>query len=128
MNDTNDSIFSPFQGWKPDIIDEKDRIEALELAFDYRGDVTLTLRDNRVIKGFLFDRKINTSLADSYARILPTTSHDFQTVAFDEIAEIKFTGRDAAAGKTWERWIKTYIEKKKAGLSADLHPDALEDA
>jgi len=118
---------SPFQGWNPNIVDEKDRLEALEFAFDYRGDITLTLRDNRVISGFLFDRKIKSTLSDSYARILPTTSDEFQTVAFDEITEIKFTGRDAAAGKTWERWIKTYIEKKKAGHSADLHPDSLED-
>ena len=37
---------------------------------------------------------------------------------------LAFTGRDTAAGKSWEAWMKKYAEKKAAGESnIGLHPD-----
>lgn len=35
---------------------EEDRLEGMEAAFDYRGDVTLHLTKGREVSGFLFDR------------------------------------------------------------------------
>ena len=39
------------------------------------------------------------------------------SVSYSEIARLEFTGRDTAAGKSWETWVKKYVDKKKAGES-----------
>jgi len=113
----------PRQGWRPALVRESERLEALEHAFDYRGDVTLRLTDGRTIEGYLFDRRVGSTLAESVARIFPKDSNERLTVRFDEIEELVFSGKDTAAGKSWERWVRTYVEKKQAGQSANLHPE-----
>jgi hypothetical protein len=48
-------------------------------------------------------------------------------IAYIDIAGLAFTGRDAAAGKSWEAWVKKYMEKKAAGeRNIELKPDSLE--
>ncbi len=48
-------------------------------------------------------------------------------IAFSDIAALAFTGRDTAAGKSWEAWVKKYWEKKDAGQqAASLDPDTSE--
>ncbi len=47
-------------------------------------------------------------------------------VSYAEIARLEF-GKDRAAGKHWEDWVKAWNEKKAAGeKNIALHPDALE--
>jgi hypothetical protein len=42
-------------------------------------------------------------------------------------ARIEFTGRDTAAGKSFETWIKNYLARKKAGeKNIALEPEKLE--
>ena len=36
-------------------------------------------------------------------------------VSYAEIARLEFSGKDRAAGKHWEDWVKAYNEKKAAG-------------
>jgi hypothetical protein len=96
----------------------------LEKAFDYRGDVTITLKSGEDVVGYVFDRRPGKSLSDSYVRILPQESHQRRDIAYSEIAALAFTGRDTAAGKSWEAWVKKYTEKKAAGeTNIGLHPD-----
>jgi hypothetical protein len=115
------------QGWIPALVDEQELRAALEQAFDYRGDVTLTLKNGEVLVGYVFDRRTGKSLADSYVRVLPQDSPQKRDVAYAEIAALAFSGRDPAAGKSWEAWVKKYEEKKAAGESnIGLLPD--EDA
>jgi hypothetical protein len=48
-------------------------------------------------------------------------------VSYAEIARLEFTGKDRAAGKHWEDWLKAYSEKKAAGeKNIALAPEALE--
>lgn len=98
-------------------------LEALEQAFDYRGDVSLTLDDGEQIGGYIFDRVRGEGLDDSYVRLLPPKSDDKVVVAFSRIDRLEFTGRDTAAGKSFETWIKKYAEKKLAGQEASLYAD-----
>ena len=37
-----------------------------------------------------------------------------------------FSGRDPAAGKSWEAWVRKYWEKKAAGQTAEIEPEALD--
>jgi hypothetical protein len=116
------------QGWIPELASEDELREALEKAFDYRGDVTMTLKAGAKVEGYIFDRVAGKSLATSYVRILPKDSHQRVKIAYSEIAALAFSGRDTAAGKSWEAWVKKYWEKKeKGGESLSLQPESLEE-
>ena len=115
------------EGWVPELANETELREALEKAFDYRGDVTLTKKDGSKIEGYIFDRVSGTSLSASFVRILPKTGTVRLKIAYSHIAALAFTGRDPAAGKSWEAWVKKYWEKKETGgEAASLHPDMVE--
>jgi hypothetical protein len=115
------------EGWIPDFAGESDLREALEKAFDYRGDVTLTTRDGKRVEGYIFDRISGPSLAQSFVRVLPKDSSPRVKISYADIAALAFSGRDTAAGKSWEAWVRKYWEKKSSGQgSASLHPDSLE--
>ncbi len=101
--------------------------EGLEKAFYYRGDVTLNLKDGRTVEGYVFDRRPGSSLEDSAVRLLPKDGSGKITVRYSEIAGLAFTGRDTAAGKSWEAWVKKYWEKKRAGeKNIQLEPEKLD--
>ena len=100
---------------------------ALEKAFDFRGDVTLTLKSGEKVEGYIFDRRTGHSLADSVVRLYPRTGNQKISISYADIAALAFTGKDTAAGKSWEAWMKKYNEKKAAGeKNIGLHPEALE--
>jgi hypothetical protein len=111
------------QGWVPELASEEEIREALEMAFDYRGDVTITKKDGTVIEGYIFDRKPANNLGDSLVRILPKDSNQRQSISYAEIAALSFSGRDTAAGKSWEAWVRKYWEKRAAGETFNLNPD-----
>jgi hypothetical protein len=115
------------QGWVPQLATEEELRIALEKAFDYRGDVTLTLKDNSKIEGYIFDRVSGATLAASFVRVLPKDSSRRVKIAYADIAALAFSGRDTAAGKSWEAWVHKYWEKKATGEGdLSLEPEALE--
>jgi hypothetical protein len=114
------------EGWVPDLADARELCRALNEAFDYRGDVTLTLRDGRCVEGYVFDRRAGQGLDDSLVRMIPRDSDEKLTVPYSHIARLEFTGKDTAHGRTWENWVKRYIEKKRAGEKACLESEKLE--
>ncbi len=103
------------QGWVPALATDEERRVAFEKAFDYRGDVTLTLTDGRVIEGYVFDRRVGATLQASAVRVIPAKERTKVSIPYSEIAALQFSGRDAAAGKSFEAWVKKYNEKKAAG-------------
>ena len=121
------TIHESVQGWVPTLATEEELRIALEKAFDYRGDVTLTLKDSSKIEGYLFDRTTGPSLSTSFVRVLPRDSTQKLKIAYVDIAALAFTGRDTAAGKSWEAWVGKYWEKKASGEGdLNLQPDCLE--
>jgi hypothetical protein len=115
------------EGWIPTLASDAEICEALEKAFDYRGDVSLTLKDGRTVNGYIFDRRTGTTLADSAVRVIPANERTKLTVPYSEIAALAFTGRDTAAGKSFDAWVKKYWEKKAAGeTNIAIHPESLD--
>jgi hypothetical protein len=115
------------QGWIPQLATEADVRAVIEKAFDYRGDVTVTRRDGSEITGYLFDRRIGPTLESSFVRLILATSNERPQIPYSEIAAIAFTGRDTAAGKSYEAWVKKYWEKRAQGeKNISLEPEALE--
>jgi hypothetical protein len=89
---------------------------ALEKAFDYRGDVTLTLKSGQTIEGYVFDRRsTGRTLSDCIVRMMPKNQPGKLNVAYSDIAALAFTGRDTAAGKSFAAWVQKYNQKKAAG-------------
>ncbi|HEX3356307.1 MAG TPA: hypothetical protein VHS31_04930 [Tepidisphaeraceae bacterium] len=116
------------EGWIPPLASEDELRLALEKAFDYRGDVSLTLKDGSRVEGYIFDRgSTGPSLEKSFVRLFPKDRDEKIAVAYSEIARIEFTGRDTAAGKSFETWVKKYQEKKAAGeKNIRLDPEKLD--
>src|SRR5215468_1205376 len=103
------------EGWTPELAVEEELRQALEKAFDYRGDVTITRKDGSKVEGYIFDRRTGKSLADSSVRLFPKDSNQKVSVKYSEIAALAFSGRDTAAGRSWEAWVRKYWEKRAAG-------------
>lgn len=103
------------EGWVPTLAGEEETRQALEKAFDYRGDVTVTRKDGSKVEGYIFDRRSGKTLADSAVRLYPKDSNQKISVPYSDIAALAFSERDPAAGKSWEAWVKKYWEKKAAG-------------
>jgi hypothetical protein len=115
------------EGWIPVLATDSEVQEALEKAFDYRGDITITRKDGSQVVGYLFDRRVGPSLAESFVRVIPATSRTKVDIAYCDVAAIAFTGRDTAAGKTFEAWVKKYWEKKAAGeRNIQIEPEKLD--
>jgi transcriptional antiterminator Rof (Rho-off) len=117
------------EGWIPALANESETRDALEKAFDYRGDVTLTLKSGEVVEGYVYDRRPGKTMDDSMVRVMPAKGEDRsrRSIPYGEIAAVNFTGRDTAAGKTFDAWVKKYWEKKNAGeKNIQIEPEKLD--
>ena len=115
------------EGWVPEFASDAEVREALEKAFDYRGDITITRKDGGKVQGYLYDRRTGKTLAESVVRMMPSDGGSRVNIAYSDIAALAFTGRDSAAGKTFEAWVKKYWEKKAAGeKNIQIEPEKLE--
>jgi hypothetical protein len=103
------------EGWTPTLATDDDVKDAIEKAFDFRGDVTLTLKSGATVECFIFNRQAAATLADSWLQYFAAGDPAKHKLAYAEIAGIAFSGKDRAAGKHWEDWVKAYNEKKAAG-------------
>jgi hypothetical protein len=89
--------------------------EAVELAFDYRGDVTVSLKSGDSLSGYLFNRHVNGS--DSCLDMFPSDGSQARQIRYDQIATIAFTGEDTATGKSWESWIAKKDSERRAEIA-----------
>jgi len=121
------TVHESVEGWVPALATEDDLRVALEKAFDYRGDVAITKKDGSKIDGYIFDRVTGATLESSFVRVLPRDSNQRVKISYAEIAALAFSGRDPAAGKSWEAWVRKYWEKKSSGEgNLTLQPESLE--
>jgi len=115
------------EGWIPQLASAEEIRVALEKAFDYRGDVTITRKDGSKIEGYLFDRRTGRTLAESSVRLYPKDSNQKLSISYADIAALAFTGRDTAAGKSWEAWMKKYAEQNAdVEKNTAIEPDPLD--
>jgi hypothetical protein len=72
--------------------------EAVDAAFDYRGDVTLELRSGRAVVGYVCNR--DWTRGDGVVDVLPRFGGPSERILVCDIARITLTGRDSAAGSS----------------------------
>jgi Zn/Cd-binding protein ZinT len=103
------------EGWVPELATETELNAALEKAFDYRGDITLTLKTGERFEAFIFNRRTAATLAESWVQFFTPDKAEKQKASYAQIARIEFSGKDRAAGKHWEDWVAAYNARKAAG-------------
>src|SRR5206468_3335620 len=97
--------------------------DAVEEAFDYRGDVTIELRTGERLEGYIFDRDARAARL----RMMVKPAGGKRAVSYSEIARLTFTGRDMADGRSWEAWVRKYADRKAAGeTNIELVPEAID--
>lgn len=123
------TVHENLEGWVPSMATEEEIRAAFEKAFDYRGDLTITLKNGQKIEGYIFDRRSDgKNLADCIVRVLPKDGPDKIKIAYSDIAALAFTGKDTAAGKSFAAWVKKYWEKKAAGeKNIGIESESLEE-
>jgi hypothetical protein len=115
------------EGWIPELGSDEDLRGALEKAFDYRGDVTITLKSGERIDAFIFNRQTGATLADSHVEYFAPKVPQKRKVSYAEIGRLEFSGKDCAAGKQWADWVAKYNQRKAAGEKGiALDPEALD--
>jgi hypothetical protein len=115
------------EGWVPELAGDGDLRKALEQAFDYRGNVTLTLKGGERIEAYVFNRQTGPTLEGSYVQYYTPAAPEKRRVSYAGIARIEFSGKDCAAGKQWEDWVKKYNKRKAAGEKGiGLDPESLD--
>lgn len=85
--------------------------EAIELAFDYRGDVTLGLTTGESLECYLFNRERVDG--EAWVEVFPQDVPTPRRIAHREIASIAFTGQDTANGNSWEAWVSKKASQRK---------------
>ena len=119
------AVHENLEGAVPSLATDEEVRQALEKAFDYRGDVTITTKAGTKIEAYIFNRQTGSTLADSYIQYFAPNVATKQKLSYADIARLEFTGKDRAAGKHWEDWVKAYNERKAAGeKNIALHPEA----
>lgn len=91
---------------------DAERRQAVEIAFDYRGDVTLELASGETITGYIFNR--NSSASPPVLQLFPTDQPGTRVIPYADIATIAFTGEDTASGNSWETWVTKKESERKA--------------
>lgn len=99
------------EGWAPRVGDEVKLTEVIDLAFDYRGDVTVVLTDGRDLIGYVYNR--DRDVTEPYLQVFDPSGAS-HTLRYTEIRTIRFTGRDTAAGTSYEAWLRRKGETRPA--------------
>jgi hypothetical protein len=90
---------------------EADRIEGIDKAFDYRGDVTLTLT-NGTLECFMFNR--DASARPPRVEVFVKDDEAPLVIPYADITAIAFSGKDTANGKSWDAWVSKKESERKA--------------
>jgi hypothetical protein len=112
----------PLEGWEPAVGVDVSLEELVERAFDYRGDVTVVRRDGTEVIGYLFNR--NGEVTRRFVQMFDRTGDGPLTIPYAEIRTIRFTGKDTAAGKSYEAWLRRKTDRPAAPAASDSAREA----
>ncbi len=90
----------------------KEIAEVVELAFDYRGDVTIELISGESFVGYLYNREAGGS--NPSFEVFPAESPSPRQIPYAAVASIAFSGEDTADGKSWEAWANKKESERRA--------------
>src|SRR5438094_10553000 len=112
-----DGIEDTLEGWEPAVGGGASLAEVIDRAFDYRGDVTVVRHDGSQTVGYLFNR--DAEAPEPFVQMFDRGGDGPFTIPYAKIATIKFTGKDTAAGKSYDAWVRRKGERPPADAAAD---------
>jgi hypothetical protein len=95
------------EGWTPLVGEGIKLPDVVDRAFDYRGDVTVVRRDGSELVGYLYNR--DGAAAEPFLQVFDPAGAS-HTLRYAEVRTIRFTGKDPAAGKSYEAWLRRRAE------------------
>jgi len=104
------------EGWVPQINDYMSLREVVEFAFDYRGNTTVVKRDGGEVVGYIFNR--DADAPEAFIQLFDERGDGPFTIPYCDIATIKFTGKDTAAGNSWKAWVERKEEERALRAAA----------
>jgi hypothetical protein len=107
------------EGWAPEPDVETPLARIVELAFDYRGNITVVRRDGTELEGYVFNR--DSEAPTPYLEMFDADGGGPHRVLYAEVRTIHFTGKDTAAGKSYAAWLARK-QAEKAGRVAGSPP------
>ena len=110
-----------FEGWAPEIGRDVSLETVVDLAFDYRGNVTVVRTDGSETVGYLFNRDRDTAVP--FVQMFDLDGAGPISIPYSEIRTIRFTGRDTAAGNAYAAWLRAK-ETAKAAKRPERGPDS----
>ena len=109
------------EGWVPDVGQYLTLAEVVEFAFDYRGNTTIVKADGTELVGYIFNR--NTYGPEPFIEYFDESGEGPFTLRYSELANVKFTGKDTAAGNSWKAWLERKEREKAERIPARSVPD-----
>jgi hypothetical protein len=121
-DDAHDDERGPLEGWEPNVGVDVSLEDVIDRAFDYRGDVTVIRSHGQALIGYLFNR--NAEAPEPFVQMFDRAGDGPFTIPYAEIRTIRFTGRDTAAGRSYEAWLRRKTERPPATETSDSAPGA----
>jgi len=109
------------EGWVPEVGRYLTLAEVVEFAFDYRGNTTIIKADGTEVVGYIFNR--NTYGPEPFLEYFDESGGGPFTLRYSELANVKFTGKDTAAGNSWKAWLERKEREKAERAAARSVPD-----
>jgi hypothetical protein len=103
------------EGWVPEVGPYLTLQEVVEFAFDYRGNTTIVRTDGTEVVGYLFNR--DTYGPEPFIEYFDESGEGPFRLPYSAVANIKFSGKDTAAGNSWKAWLERK-EREKAERAA----------
>jgi hypothetical protein len=103
------------EGWSPAIGDGITLDEVIDYAFDYRGDVTVVRTDGTEMVGYVYNR--DRDVPQPFVQLVDASGAS-HTLRYAEVRAVRFTGRDPAAGKSYEAWLRRKAQADEAAPRA----------
>jgi nucleoside phosphorylase len=91
------------QGWVAEPGHGVSLARIIDLAFDYRGNTTVVKRDGSEVMGYVFNR--NAEVAEPFLEMFDAAGAGPIRIRYAEIATIRFSGKDTAAGNAYAAWM-----------------------
>jgi len=87
----------------------------IDAAYDFRGHVTIRFKDGKVIEGFLYNREFDGSLlrCEPFIDVMIKDSDSDGRYPISSIESITITGKDYAAGNSYEDYLKKKAAAKE---------------
>ncbi len=87
----------------------------IDAAYDFRGHVTIKLKDGKTVEGFIFNRQFkNPKLKrDNFIEVVLKGSGDKAEIDIGTVLSVEITGEDCAEGNSYANYLK-----KKAAEAA----------